>query len=205
MINKIVLNSKRAGKTYSCSLCGMSIVRGEKYIPLNGAAKTHRFCEKHSYDQIERFVQALREAGFRSWRNGIPHYQIGRKRRTKRERINFIRDLGSQIAEANVLGREFDASEFARKHGVDKTTVTRAIAQAGLSAARPGATWADPRNHSEIIRLVQGIISQEDPRNTYFDHQLASMVNYGGTDRNFRIILRNAGIPTRSQRRLSIP
>ena len=208
MRNQVILQKRHARRQYDCRMCSKHIRgnavngAGEEHYFLHAAGRTHRICVGHPEDQIRRFAQALREAGFRAWSNGIAHYRIGISKRSKEARIEFIRALGAAVAEANATGREFDASEFAREHGVDKTTVCRALVKTGLDAARPGASrTADRRNHAEIIRQVREIISNEDSSNPYPNSELARLIGYQGGESNLRLILRNAGIPRRSQRR----
>lgn len=209
MRNPVILLKKNARKNYDCRICAKLVHgnpvngAGEEYYLLNAAGKLHRICANHPEDQIQRFVQALREAGYRSWSNGLAHYRIGVKR-SKEERTKFVRDLGAAVAEANATGREFDASEFARKYGVHPTTVCRALAKAGLVAVRPGATrGADSRNHAEIIRQVRELISTEDPARPYSNSELAQLIGYKAGDTGLRVILRSAGIPRQSQRRIT--
>lgn len=212
MRNPVTLQRKHARKQYDCRMCAKHIRgnavngAGEEYYFFFAAGKTHRICVDHPKDQVLRFAQALREAGYRAWSNGITHYRIGVSKRSKDERIEFVRALGAAVAEANATGREFDASEFARKHGVDKTTVGRALVKAGLDSARPGASrTADHRNHAEIIRQVRELISNEDSSNPYPNSELARLIGYQGGERNLRLILRKAGIPRQSQRHRAQP
>lgn len=210
MRNPVVLAKRYARKDYDCRMCAKHIHgnpvngAGEEYYLIHAAGKLHRVCLSHPEDQVERFVKALREAGYRSWSNGKAHYKIGVNKRSKAERTKFVRDLGAAVAEANSTGKEFDASEFARKHGVHPTTVCRALAKAGLIAARPGATrGADSRNHTEIIRQVRELISNEDPANPYSNSELAQLIGYRAGENGLRVILRSAGIPRQSQRRIT--
>ena len=210
MRNPVILEKRYARKNYDCRMCAKHIHgnpvngTGEEYYILHAAGKMHRVCLNHPEDQVQRFVQALREAGYRSWSNGIAHYQIGVKKRSKAERTKFVRDLGAAVAEANATGEQFDASEFARQYGVHPTTVCRALVKAGLNASRPGATrGADSRNHAEIIRQVRELISNEDPANPYSNSQLSQLIGYRAGENGLRVILRNAGIPRQSRRRIT--
>ena len=210
MRNPVILQKRYARKQYDCRMCAKLIHgnpvngTGEEYYLLHAAGKTHRICVGHPEDQVRRFAQALREAGYRSWSNGKAHYRIGVHKRSKAERTKFVRDLGAAVAESNASGREFDATEFAKKYGVHPTTVCRALVKAGLDTARPGATrGADSRNHSEIIRQVRELISNEDPSSPYSNSQLSQLIGYRAGENGLRVILRNAGIPRRSQRRIT--
>src|SRR3989344_4292314 len=124
MRNPVILQKRYARKQYDCRMCAKLIHgnpvngTGEEYYLLHAAGKMHRICISHPEDQIRRFAQELREAGYRTWSNGITHYRIGVSKRSKVERIKFVRDLGAAVAEANATGEQFDASEFATQYGV---------------------------------------------------------------------------------------